>query len=275
MPRGVPKAGFRNRNNVTVLPTKSVETDSEISNRIGERFEILDLLTKQTVYGDGRALIISGPPGLGKSFQVENILKQYDESEETFKIVKGYCRATGLMRLLHEYRHEGNCIVFDDSDSIFNCDTSLNLLKAVLDTTEKRHVSWLSEGRLVDEDTGEAIPQHFEFNGSIIFITNLDFDSLIHKQHKLAPHLEALQSRAHYLDLTLKTPRDYLIRILDVIDGGMLGTMSNTMKADVIKFLTTNYLNVRELSLRTAIKLKSIREHNDNWEKIARITMIR
>ena len=109
MPRGVPNSGYRK----TVKRISGVEfgsfeplqmeSDDEISERITERFLCLEELTNSTISGDSRALIVSGPPGLGKSYTVESILQ--DKNEEEYRIVKGFVRATGLYRLLYEMRH--------------------------------------------------------------------------------------------------------------------------------------------------------------------------
>jgi hypothetical protein len=154
----------------------------------------------------------------------------------------------------------GDVLVFDDADTIFFDDTSLNLLKTVCDTTEKRTVSWLSRTNFKDEDN-ENIPKSFDFEGSVIFITNLDFDALIAKSHKLAPHLKALISRAHYIDLGMKSKEDYVVRIQQVIENGLLSALKKS-----------NINKLRELSLRMAIKLGAIRRGKSDWEKIARVT---
>jgi len=284
MPRGVPKAGFRQSRtssadkvaNLKVsYAAPSTETDAEIEARLAERFEILDVLAEACTVGNSRALIVSGAPGLGKSYNVEKILADYDPSGALYTTVKGYARSTGLIKLLYEYRHAGNVIVFDDADSITQDDVSLNILKAVADTTETRRVSWLSEGKLISEETGELIPRSFDFEGSVIFITNLDFEHLISKGHKLAPHLEAMMSRSMYLDLSLKSKRDYLVRIKQVINQGMLKELDQTERDDVMDFIETNYNNLRELSLRSAIKLAKLRKINSNWRRIAAVTMLK
>jgi hypothetical protein len=283
MPRGVPKSGFRAARagsasaeamaaiKVSYAPEKR-ETDAEIDARILERFDILDVLTEATTCGNSRALIVSGPAGLGKSYTVEKHLANWDPNELQHTIIKGYVRATGLVKLLYQYRHPNNVIVFDDADSIFFDDVSLNLLKAVCDTTERRRVSWLSEGKLVDEDSAELIPRSFDFEGSIVFITNYDFDAMIDKGHKLAPHLQALVSRAHYIDLAMKTRRDYLVRIRQVIRQGLLSHLSEPQRDDVIAFIEQNHDKLRELSLRMAIKLGGLRKQGGEWQKIAKIT---
>ena len=283
MPRGVPKSGFRaartSRSEKLAAAAIKVsynsvpqETDAQVSERIAERFDILDVLTEACTVGNARALIVSGPAGLGKSYTVERRLSNWDPSALNHIIVKGYVRATGLVKLLYQYREEGQVIVFDDADSIFFDDVSLNLLKAVCDTTERRTVSWLSEGALIDEETAVRIPRTFEFNGTIIFISNYDFDAMIDRGHKLAPHLSALVSRAHYVDLAMKTRRDYLVRIRQVIDQGLLDYLPLTQRVEVKQFIEANSDRLRELSLRMALKLGSLAKQGGNWEKLAKVT---
>lgn len=260
------------RVNYTAEP-KAVETEVQIEARLAERFEILDLLTEACTVGNARALIVSGPAGLGKSFTVERRLADWDPNEINHTVIKGYVRATGLVKTLYRYREAGQVIVFDDADAIFFDDVSLNLLKAVCDTTERRRVSWLSEGSLIDEESAERLPRSFDFDGTIIFITNYDMDAMIDRGHKLAPHLQALVSRAHYIDLAMKTRRDYLVRIRQVIKQGLLNALTPSQQTDVIDFIESNHESLRELSLRMAIKLGSLRrESGDRWERLARIT---
>lgn len=280
MPRGVPKSGFRARRsnaaerlaNVKVNLPVSNETDEQIAARLAERFEILDILAEACTLGNARALLVTGPAGLGKSYTIEQRLADWDPNELNHTIVKGYVRPTGLVKLLFQYREEGQVIVFDDADSIFFDDVSLNLLKSVCDTTEKRRVSWLSEGTLVDEETAVRIPRSFDFNGTIIFISNYDFDAMIDRGHKLAPHLQALVSRAHYIDLAMKTRRDYLVRIKQVIKQGLLKELTESQRNDVIAFVNENHERLRELSLRMALKIGSLRKQGGNWQRIANIT---
>ena len=289
MPRGVPKAGFRRRRNNDDVPATKAdmlaaipydnnpsETDEAISARIADRFDILSVLTESCISGDSRALVISGPAGLGKSHTVEHALAQWDPSGNNYTIVKGYVRPTGLVKMLWSYRNAGQVIVFDDADAIFFDDVSLNLLKAVCDTTEKRTVSWLSEAALIDDDTSVRIPRSFQFDGSIIFLSNYDFDAMIAKGHKLAPHLQALMSRSHYLDLSMKSRRDYLVRIQQVIDQGLLSHLDAFSRLQVRLFVDKNADNMRELSLRSCIKLGNlIKSSPDNWQKIASVTMLK
>jgi hypothetical protein len=286
MPRGVPKNGFRNRVSSNVKMSKMtavtnqaatviVETDFEIEEKLNDRFGILQLMTEAAISGDVRSLIVSGPAGLGKSFTVEKALEAWDPQGASHRIVKGYVRATGLYKLLYQNRLPGSVLVFDDADGIFFDDTSIGLLKAVCDTTDRRQVSYMTEGTLVDEESAEVLPKSFQFDGTIIFITNYDFDSMIDRGHKLAPHLRAMISRSHYIDLAMKTQRDYLIRIRQVIAVGLLKNigLDDDGQKDVINFIETRKDELRELSLRMAIKIGTIRRTGkSNWMKIARVT---
>ena len=199
------------------------ETEDQIMTRIRKRFDILNDMTKACVNGDIRAMIVSGPPGVGKSFGVEREIEKatlFDKlagKRLRAEGVKGSATPIGLYQTLYKYS-DANCVlVFDDCDSILLDDVALNLLKGALDSGKKRTISWLSESSALRR---EGIPDRFEFKGSVIFITNLKFDTM--KSQKLRDHLDALQSRCHYLDLTLDTMRDKVLRIKQIAKDGVL-----------------------------------------------------
>lgn len=266
---------------LAMQPIESIkkENEFEINKRISDRFEILEILANATVMGDSRALIVSGPAGLGKSYTVEECLKKHDPNGINHTIIKGFVKATGLFKTLWQYRNKGQVIVFDDADSIFYDDVSLNMLKAVCDTNETRRVSYLSEGVFFDDESAEKIDKTFEFEGSIIFITNIDFDSMIDRGHKLAPHLSALISRSHYVDLAMKTKLDYIVRIKQVITQGLLDQFSlfSSEQKEVIDFIVDNSDSMRELSLRSALKIAALRKNTpgNKWYNLAKVTCCR
>lgn len=287
MPRGVPKNGFRKARTtktdkiakiMNVAQTAEpviVETDEEIEQKLSDRFEILSDMTNAAIDGDIRALIVSGPAGLGKSFTVEKALESWDASASSHRIVKGYVKAPALFKLLYQHRAPGSVLVFDDADDVFLDETAITLLKAALDTTDKRIISYMTEGTLIDEESAERLPKSFQFEGTVIFITNYDFDAMIERGSRLAPHLSALVSRAHYIDLAMKTQRDYLIRIRQVARQGLLQNigLSEEAQADVISFIEKHAGRLRELSLRMALKIGALRRKNDgNWMKRAIVT---
>ncbi len=298
MPKGVPKAGFRMTKNrlaqmggstFTATNDRTIyhlgqgveapverEPLSVISARIKERFDVMNQLLQSIVAGDSNAVIISGPAGVGKSHTVEEVLSSWNPDQDRFTITKGFVKATGLYKLLYHHR-EGGVLVFDDADSIFDDAVALNILKAVCDTTEKRTVSWLSEVKFVDEESGEVLPRKFQFEGQIVFLTNLDFDGLIRRQHKLSPHLEALMSRAHYVSLAMNTDRAKLVRVVQVINEGMFNKFgfSKDDCQEIVDFMTENLDRLRAVSLREAVKLANLKKSNPNWRMVAKTTACR
>jgi hypothetical protein len=261
-------------------PTTTVESDEEAMARIRERFEILHEMTKATVSGDIRAMIVSGPPGVGKSFGVEQEIDKaclFDKlagKRLRAEVVKGSATPIGLYQTLYKYSDANCVVVFDDCDSILLDDVALNLLKGALDSGKKRKISWLSESSSLRR---EGIPDSFEFKGSAIFITNLKFDKM--KSQKLRDHLDALQSRCHYLDLTLDTMRDKLLRIKQIAKDGVLFAdydFDPCVQDEIIDFMSTNQSRLREVSLRMAIKIADLRKMSVlNWKRLAETTCMK
>jgi hypothetical protein len=261
-------------------PTRSTETDEQAMDRIRERFDILHEMTKATVTGDIRAMIVSGPPGVGKSFGVEQEIEKaclFDKlagKRLRAEVVKGSATPIGLYQTLYKYSDSNCVIVFDDCDSILLDDVALNLLKGALDSGKKRKISWLSESSSLRR---EGIPDSFEFKGSAIFITNLKFDKM--KSQKLRDHLDALQSRCHYLDLTLDTMRDKILRIKQIAKDGVLFAdydFTPEVQDDIIDFMDANQNRLREMSLRMAIKIADLRKMSVlNWKRLAETTCMK
>jgi len=259
---------------------KPVETEEEAMSRIRNRFEILHEMTKAATAGDIRAMIVSGPPGVGKSFGVEQEVEKaclFDKiagKKLRAEVVKGSATPIGLYQTLYKYS-DANCVlVFDDCDSILVDDVALNLLKGALDSGKKRKISWLSESSTLRR---EGIPDSFEFKGSVIFITNLKFDQM--KSQKLRDHLDALQSRCHYLDLTLDTMRDKILRIKQIAKDGVLFQdyeFEECVQDDIIDFMNTNQNRLREMSLRMALKIADlVKSFPLKWKMMAETTCMK
>jgi hypothetical protein len=255
------------------------ETDEEIIERTRLRFEILKDMTKAVKGGDVRAMIVTGPPGVGKSFGVEEVLSKDDlfntlgERKPRYEIVKGAMSAIGLYSKLYQYSDAKNILVFDDCDSILLDDIALNILKAALDSSKKRTISWNTDSRLL---RSEGIPDKFEFKGGAIFITNLKFENV--RSKKLQEHLAALESRCHYIDLRMDTDREKVLRIKQIVKDGMLDSyeLEDVARDEVVDFIETNRATMRELSLRTVLKVADLRKSfPTNWQNMAKVTVMK
>jgi hypothetical protein len=275
-------SGYRVLSLEQETPAQSKETDAEIIERLRERFEILDDMTRAVKKGAVRAMIVSGAPGVGKSFGVENVLSKHglmadianDEKLKKYEIVKGAMSAIGLYSKLYEFSAEKNILVFDDCDSVLLDDLSLNILKAALDTSKRRMIHWNTDSRLL---RSEGVPNSFEFKGGAIFITNINFQNI--KSKKLQDHLLALESRCHYIDLTIHTEREKMLRIKQIVSDGMLDVYGFTDEevAELLVFVDDNKKRLRELSLRTVLKTADLMRSfpNGKWKRVAQISLMR
>mgnify|MGYP001219595343 CR=1 FL=1 len=259
--------------------TQREETDEETIERLRERFDMLEDMTKAAKKGTVRAMIVSGPPGVGKSFGVEKVLGKHDliatlgEKAPRYEVVKGAMSAIGLYCKLFNFADKDNVLVFDDCDSVLLDDLSLNILKAALDSKKSRRIHWNTDSFKL---RNEGVPDSFEFKGSAIFITNIKFDNV--KSKKLRDHLEALESRCHYIDLTIDTEREKMLRIKQITGDGMLDeyALGEGVVDEIVDFVDINKKRLRELSLRTVLKVADLaKAFPDRWEAMAENTVMR
>lgn len=253
---------------------KPVRDDAQILSDLKERFDILSLLTKGAVAQNIRSMVVTGAPGVGKTYTVEQIL---EASGTPHEIVKASISAINLYMLAYKYRKPGNVIVLDDADSIFNDEDALNILKALCDTSSSRKVSYMKEAPQLKE---EDIPQSFEFNGAMIFISNLDFQTFVDEgKNKYAQHFEALMSRSLYLDLRLHNRDELGVWVNHIAHAGRIfdrEDVPNEMRQPILNFLRTHRNELRELSIRTLMKLCSLAKNEPSrWEVISKVLLCR
>ena len=263
-------------NNVKDNPN---ETDDMIMERMRERFQILDDMTQASIDGVVRGMVVTGPPGVGKSYGVESILEKnslFDTlagNKLRFETIKGASSAIGLYKILYNNADKNNVLVLNDCDTVLYDETSLNLLKAALDSCKKRKLCWNTDSALLRR---EGIPDSFEFNGSVIFITNLKFDNV---RGKIKDHLAAIMSRCHYLDLTMDTTREKVLRCKQIVADGMLNEYDFTdeEETDLMDFMISNKEKMREISLRMVTKLADLKKSfgDEKWKRTAEVTCMR
>lgn len=283
MPRGVPRAGFRmTKNRVAnlqagvTMPAASVRAvampvkESRFS--INQRFEFVGDMVGMLARGDQASVIVTGPGGLGKTFNVINALKRngledvslLDEfdvgtllaTKKSFVVVKGYSTPKGLYRTLYEYRK--GVIVFDDCDSVLKDPVSLNLLKAALDSYDKRIISWRADIR--DED----LPTSFEFKGRVVFISNMSAVQLD----------QAILTRSMVVDLTMTVPQKIERMRFILNQNDFMPEVAGVIKNDAMDLIDNLQNDVKELSLRTLIQVVKIRKSaGENWKNLAEYTI--
>jgi len=254
----------------------AVETIGDINLRIKRKFSVLEKIAQGIVAGHVNGVIVSGAPGCGKSYTLESVLQTAaDEGKITHNIVKGSLSAIALYQLLWDSRQRGQVLVIDDADAIYKDLEAINLLKAALDTGRRRHVHYNKESRVL-ADAG--IDRSFDFEGSMVFITNMDLARASEKDTGMSPHYKAFLSRALYVDLGIRTRRDVLTRISQVVFGDEFLDVNGINKqtaVEMVAWLSQNADNLSSLDIRSVVKLVSIVKIDPDWRTLAAETMFK
>lgn len=269
MPRGVPKSGFRmTKNRMAKSQPVAPVTQPESRFTINERFGFVTDMVTMLAKGDQASVIVSGPGGLGKSFTVTDALTRIGfqdvsltddfqigykiDSNRSFRVIKGYSTPKGLYRTLYENRN--GVIVFDDCDSVLKDPVSLNLLKAALDSYDRRIISWRADMK------DDELPTCFEFNGRVVFISNLPSAAID----------QAIISRSLAVDLTMTADQkvERMRHLLSKAD--FMPDYSKDHKQDAIDLIAKLVDRVKDLSLRTLIQVTKIRKSSGKgWQNLA------
>ncbi len=229
-------------------------------------FDDLQDLIDLVIDGAQPSLLVTGMAGIGKTATVTQRLAAR-KGEEQIKIVKGFSTPFGLYQTLFENRQK--LIVFDDCDSIFRDPNARNILKAALDSYDKRTVSWPSrntfnpEGLTPEEidakvEESEKLPNEFDFEGQIIFISNL----------RKSQFEKAILSRTMAIDITLRA-QDVFLRMETIIDKLAPG-IKQQYKRDALDHLKHNHDKLgKEANIRTLINASKIRAGGSpNWKRL-------
>ena len=236
---------------------------------INQRFSFVESVVSMVAKGVQASAVITGEGGLGKTFTVLKVLEEEgfqdlndaeigSTGKNCFIQIKGFSTAKNLFRTL--YDNNDAVIVFDDTDSILKCPISINILKAALDSYDRRIITWGSETR------DEELPRSFEFTGRVIFISNLN-------QNKID---QAIRSRSMLIDLSMTLDQKIERMETLVLQDDFMPEYSLEEKLDALEFISDNKESAREISLRTLITVSKLRAHSSrdtNWKDLAKYVL--
>jgi len=253
------------------------KSNGEILEDLVLRFGMLGKLTQGALEANIRSIVVSGAPGVGKSYNVEQVLAQAPDHQ--YDIVSGSISAIGLYKMGWKHRSPGQVLVLDDADAVFLDPEALSLLKAMADTSLQRRVSWIKESAALRAEDGD-IPTTYDFDGSLIFLSNIDFQRVIDTGgNKLVPHLEAVMGRSLYLDLQLFSMQARLVWIQHIATNGMLfrrESVNEATGARILAWLTDHHEKMRDLSIRSLVKLCSLaKSRPSDWPDYSRVLLLR
>jgi hypothetical protein len=190
-------------------------------------------------------LVLSGDPGLGKSWEIESALRECGlERGKDYVLCKGGDMSeAALFLLLSDYSAPGKLIIVDDADAYWTVAKIVSLLKAALDNRPDRLIT----RRKIGQD-GEI-----DYRGRIIFITNIDWEAVSHKS-PLYIHRQAVLSRAKYVRVRFSA-EELKVRTEQVaFDFRMLEDqcgLTRDQAEEVWAFYNDNILLWREVSPRS------------------------
>lgn len=252
-----------------------MESMQAIDARIRSKFDVLEKIAQGVADGHIRSAIVSGATGCGKSYTLEAVLKAAaDQGKIEYNNVRGTISAIMLYQELWNARNKNNVLVLDDTDSIYGDLDALNLLKAALDTNPVRHVHYNKESRIL-ADLG--IERQFDFEGSVVFITNTNLTAAVEKGNKMSPHFAALLGRSIYCDLGIHTKREVLVRIGQVVYSDRFlrdNSITRQQAEAMMAWLAPNINRVCVLSIRTILHLASLIKVDPDWHYIADNTIL-
>lgn len=240
-------------------------------------FDDLDDLVRMVAGNIQPSLLVTGMAGIGKTYSITTVLTNMLGPEgDKWVHIKGKLSPVGMYRTF--FLNKNKLIVFDDADSVFANQDTVNMLKAALDSYEKRTLSWISPltvdiSRLDDvqlqelyddieeklsSDPGNAkikYPNRFDFTGQVIFISNIHESKID----------SAVKSRSLTIDITLS--RESVIKRLQTILDKIGGDVPIEEKKEVLDYLNENYqgeLNIRSFILGCRCKQSG----SANWQRL-------
>jgi hypothetical protein len=251
-----------------------------IVKRVKSKFGAIQHIAEVFVTGQSaqRGLLISGDAGTGKSHYVKqafistNTTKRVDyQKSKTFTPPALYAK-------LWENRMPGDVVVFDDCS-----------LESMTGESFRKWTSWIKGGlelskgpKMIGYEAASknalfeelGVEPEFDFQGSIIWITNTRFDKLA---KKFGDHWDAVKGRFIPVEVFLTKEEkymytNYLIEEVDMLgnnceakDGGY----SEEIIELTLEYLCDNYDNFKEITPRVAIKVADTMEmYPTMWKSI-------
>lgn len=271
-------SGMKGMFDDTTLPDGDFkESEEAIDARITKTFRVFDKRIQRIIAGEENALVCAGAGGIGKTFGAEKALREAaSENIIDLAMHNTALSAVELYQLLYRNKERGKVTLIDDCDSIWSDMESIGILKNALDTKDQRIVHWGKNSWVLDQ---AGTPNEYEFEGTVIFLTNLDIAKMIERHSKFQRHWHALISRATFLDMGIHSKREVLVRIKQVLrDTSFLADhhLSDEQGITMVEWLTVNLPKLRAISVRTCIELgRLIRSGDADWADDAEVLLFK
>lgn len=244
-----------------------------IAREVQDTFDGIYAMTTSFVNNPNSAingLIVSGDAGVGKTYTVKKALRDTGHQSNVEYIKGGKITAATLYVKLYLNRAKHRIIVLDDCDIIHHAEKRqiVPMLLGACELGARGDVSWevARKNPLMEE---HGVPTQFNFEGSIIWITNDNKESIA----KAVPQWRnALFSRFNFAECKFTDEQKfiYTLHLIDNLD--MLGKNCQEYAGgypqeiidEAADYMSTNYRNLVEVTPRQAIKIADILNTNSD-----------
>lgn len=221
---------------------------------LDEAYNTLGTFVRHVAQGNCRGLILTGPPGVGKTSSVTSLLEQH--SSKPFKVIAGNVSPFNLYVELFRHREAGEIIVLDDADSFLNAVEGINIVKAATDTTSQRQISWVTTNPMLK---AWGIDKTFKYNGAVILISNERLG--LHSKGRMALHLAALTDRLRHLAIGTNNKEEQFLQLCYyVVRHGLLRSrgLMPAQEREILDYIADHFDRLPRISLRTATNLAEL-----------------
>jgi hypothetical protein len=259
-------------------------TNNPIVNKVIDKFDSVYIMTKSFVENRDsaiKAILVSGDAGTGKTHWVRKAIEDLKLMPEDVYYVKGASiSAAALFVILYIFREAGKLVVLDDCDIIHKSPAEknaiLDMLKGATEVTKgERKLSWIkaTPNQLMRENN---VPVTFDFQGSIIWITNDTIEDIAKKSKS---HWNAISSRFNQIKVYLSTEEKVSYTLHLIENCGMLGKScqgkeggySIKVQNDTIDYINEHWEELSEITPRVATKIADMREnYPSNWKTLVK-----
>ena len=277
-------AKIYNYDGIPTLPKSDIlELEQAVDEKISaaQLFTDLEDLVKIVIKGTRPSLVVVGGPGVGKTQVIMNTIKDAGIVKgKDYIIVKGKISPLDLYRSL--FLNVNKLVIFDDTDSVWDSDDSVQILKGALDSSAVRLVSWgsplnvnvtrLSDtekenfnaelySKLDDDPMAKVkFPSEFNFEGKVIFISNRERSKLD----------SAVLNRSLSIDMSLTTEQVFerIEQLMDKLAAPNTMELSKETKMEVFDYLKLQIKmgKMKYVSIRTYIGALGVAASgNPNW----------
>lgn len=211
-----------------------------------------------------RGMIVSGDAGVGKTYNVKMALAQIGAAGNVEILKGGKITAASLYVKLYQNRQQHRILVLDDCDIIHHQDRQ-QIIPMLLGATElgpKGEVTWEVARKNPLMEAANA-PTKFDFEGSIIWITNDTIEDIAAKakQWKSALLSRFNMSKCYFTDEQKFMYTLYLVQQCDMLGKKCQEHKNGYPKAIIdqaLDYMSDHYRDLVEITPRQAIKIADI-----------------